>query len=503
MCKFARSGQKSEVFEENEKLKIFSAYAIVRNIPKAYHARDLREYFSEFVENEEFRCFHYRHRPEIQIHSDEAEPSTSKDTKRFCCVVSFSDVSQRAAFIAQYHKKFWTDKNGQEIPLKCFIFPLKPYETSSDAKGVPANLDFRSLIELRPPSIMPHGNVGTPTKYFLEQIRQCKLPPSILKNLGIKAKRRLNKYGAVHLNYSECQKSPRELAKMAGSFHRYVIPSASEPMNINESLLDPETCTPEELAASRREPDNDEGPDDDRDECEEWERHEALHDDVTEQERTKPKKYEEEQEVTWEKGGPGLVWHMDTSFWREIEEGTDSDWKWADDWDVDYSVYYDRKDGDLDAKQAVEMLEDQKLRSGEINQSVFDKKKERKRPFSRLQRVSSDLGFGAFEAHSKGIGSKIMKRCGWSPGTGLGPHGVGRQEAIGVEFEEADNVQIGSERKGLGYRGEKLQRANFGRRSTHTIATKYDTQSETDDGADTMDKVLRREEPTVMKYRSP
>ncbi|VDK57417.1 unnamed protein product [Gongylonema pulchrum] len=130
MCKLTRRGRKSEVFEENEKLKIFSVYAIVRNIPKAYHARNLREYFSEFVENGEFRCFHYRHRPEIQIHSDEAEPSTSKDTKRFCCVVSFSDVSQRAAFIAQYHKKFWTDKNGQEIPLKCFIFPLKPYEVS-------------------------------------------------------------------------------------------------------------------------------------------------------------------------------------------------------------------------------------------------------------------------------------------------------------------------------------------------------------------------------------
>lgn len=67
-------------------------------------------------------------------------------------------------------------------------------------------------------------------------------------------------------------------------------------------------------------------------------------------------------QVTWEKGGPGLVWYTDTFFWKELEEGIDSDWKWADDWDVDYSVYYDRKDGDLDAKQSVEMLEDQKLR---------------------------------------------------------------------------------------------------------------------------------------------
>lgn len=32
------------------------------------------------------------------------------------------------------------------------------------------NSDFRSLIELRPPSLMPFGNVGTPTNFFLEQV---------------------------------------------------------------------------------------------------------------------------------------------------------------------------------------------------------------------------------------------------------------------------------------------------------------------------------------------
>lgn len=37
-------------------------------------------------------------------------------------------------------------------------------------EGLHSNLDFRSLIELKPPILMPHGNVGTPTKYFLEQV---------------------------------------------------------------------------------------------------------------------------------------------------------------------------------------------------------------------------------------------------------------------------------------------------------------------------------------------
>lgn len=64
-------------------------------------------------------------------------------------------------------------------------------------------------------------------------------------------------------------------------------------------------------------------------------RHEALHDDVTEHERTKQAKFEQEMEVlwgmecciqrrgvqvTWEKGGPGLVWEMDKAKWDEMEK---------------------------------------------------------------------------------------------------------------------------------------------------------------------------------------
>lgn len=118
--------------------------------------------------------------------------------------------------------------------------------------------------------------------------------------------------------------------------------------------------------------------DDDR--CEEWERHEALHDDVTSQERTKERLYEEEIELKWEKGGSGLVFYTDAQFWQEEEGGTmyllvsfanifwlmkfpscnkivhpfsccsfhpfdfypDFDEQTADDWDVDMSVYYDK-----------------------------------------------------------------------------------------------------------------------------------------------------------------
>lgn len=59
--------------------------------------------------------------------------------------------------------------------------------------------------------------------------------------------------------------------------------------------------------------------DDDR--GEEWERHEALHEDVTGQERTTERLFEEEIELKWEKGGSGLVFYTDAQFWQEEEGG--------------------------------------------------------------------------------------------------------------------------------------------------------------------------------------
>ncbi|KAM3719266.1 G patch domain-containing protein [Dirofilaria immitis] len=451
------------------------AYAIVRNIPKAYHAKHLRNFFSYSVENGQFHCFHYRHRPEVHIDNDEDEPTTSKKYERFCCVISFKNEEDRDACIKYYHLKFWIDNEGFQMPLMCFIFPLKAYEVSNTSSQMSTNLNFRSFIELRPPSLMPFGNVGTPTKYFLEQIRLCKLPPTVLTKLDIKTKKWIGKYGAVCFRYDKNDEEGK-------------ITSSSPDLNL---------CTPEEIV-DKFGLEDDNGLEND-DSCEEWERHETLHDDITEQERIKPRKYETEQEVTWEKGGPGLVWYTDSFFWKELEEGTDNDWKWVDDWNVDYSIYYDRKDGDLDAKQSVAMREDQKLESGEVIHSLF-KKIRRKRCYKSIDWPSPVINFGQFEIHTRGIGSKIMKSYGWSPGLGLGPHSLGRLETVSVEIEEVGSAQTSNERSGLGYRGEKLQRTGFFKPKNHTIATKYD-QWDFVDSSNSMSKVLRREKANFMKYR--
>ena len=50
---------------------------------------------------------------------------------------------------------------------------------------------------------MPQGNVGTPTKFFMDMIQACKLPPRIIKKLGLTfPKTRTNKkYGNVPFDY--------------------------------------------------------------------------------------------------------------------------------------------------------------------------------------------------------------------------------------------------------------------------------------------------------------
>lgn len=67
--------------------------------------------------------------------------------------------------------------------------------------------------------------------------------------------------------------------------------------------------------------------DDDDDTCEEWERHESLHEDITSQGRTKERLFEEEIELKWEKGGSGLVFYTDAAFWDAQEGGMESIFK--------------------------------------------------------------------------------------------------------------------------------------------------------------------------------
>ncbi|PAV63488.1 hypothetical protein WR25_01441 isoform B [Diploscapter pachys] len=359
---------------------------------------------------------------------------------------------------------------GMEIPNRCFVNAIKVVKTSEAASSdTLTEADIKNLIELKPPIQMPQGNVGTPSEYFHEQIRLCKLPPSVIAKLGIQSGRRIRKFEAVPFQYSGNQDEEEDYEDEPESEENSKKEETQKDNSINEEEdpLDPTS----KIEAQQNYPDNDEGPDNDDDQCEEWERHEALHNDVTEQERTKERHYEEEMEIVWEKGGPGLVWYTDTNFWDETEKGTDCDWNWADDWDVDYSVYYEGKSaGELDARQAVEMREDEELRSGKIEKSVFTKKVTNSQGRGARKRRHSGSTVDDIEKHTKGIGSKLLSRMGWKAGKGLGAQEQGRVEPVAVDLEE--DGQSGREKKGFGYRGEKLQRTGFQKQpKRHLIAS--------------------------------
>ncbi|VDO30626.1 unnamed protein product [Haemonchus placei] len=402
-------------------------YCTIRNIPSWMRSKDLRRYFSDFTENEKFHCFHYRHRPELHAETG------NKKTATCCCVVSFASSALRSEFIRDYHGRHWMNNEGMEIPRRCFVTAIKLANASEGTSDSLTRADLRQLIELRPPAVMPNGNVGTPTSYFMEQIRLCRLPVSLIPKLGLKTNRRKRKYESVEFHYSS--EEGDESTKEYNGVHIQTSPS-----------------------------------DDDDDQCEEWERHEALHDDVTEQDRIKPRKYEEEMEVTWEKGGPGLVWFTDKNYWDEREKGTDCDWAWADDWDVDYSVYYEGKSaGSKDAHDAVEIREDEAKRSGKLEESVFTKKS--KPSGSNRKRRNSDTDVVDIEQYNKGIGSKLLGRMGWKPGSGLGRSQQGRVDPVAIQLEE--DGQSSLEKKGFGYHGEKMMRTGFMKQpKVHAIASR-------------------------------
>ena len=130
------------------------AHAVVRNIPGDYHSSDLRNFFSQFLESGGFDCFHFRHRPEIQVFSTN-EKSSHKDVSiqntlsstsfedrhgnsktcesgsdnltqktTLCCVVRLLETKLEQ-LIRMYHRKHWLDRNGDSMRPLCIIHPVR------------------------------------------------------------------------------------------------------------------------------------------------------------------------------------------------------------------------------------------------------------------------------------------------------------------------------------------------------------------------------------------
>ncbi|XP_004478821.1 G patch domain-containing protein 3 isoform X1 [Dasypus novemcinctus] len=493
-----------------------AVYLVVSGIPSALRSAQLRSYFSQFREQRGggFLCFHYRHRPErapSQAAADSAlaptspasegqvlaqtsaastrclsaRKSASVQTRTCCCVVSVRGASQAQKFLRMYSGRRWLDSQGTWLPGRCLIRRLRlptetsglasfPFKTRKELQSQKADseaftlADLRQLPELNPPVLMPNGNVGTPLRVFLELIRACRLPPRIITQLQLQFPKTgsSRRYGNVPFEYEDSEAVEQE---------DLVYTAEGEEIPQGDCLAGT-TASPCGEPEEEEEEEEESHSDDDEDRCEEWERHEALHEDVTRQERTTERLFEEEIELKWEKGGSGLVFYTDAQFWQE-EEG-DFDEQTADDWDVDMSVYYDRDGGDKDARDSVQMRLEQRLRDGQEDGSVIQRQ------------------VGTFERHTKGIGRKVMEQQGWAEGWGLGSRCSGVPEALDSDGQHPRC------KRGLGYHGEKLQPFGQLKKSRGTglglISTIYDEPLPQDQG----ESLLRRQPPTSMKFRT-
>uniref|UniRef100_A0A8C3UIN7 G-patch domain containing 3 n=1 Tax=Catharus ustulatus TaxID=91951 RepID=A0A8C3UIN7_CATUS len=310
---------------------------------------------------------------------------------------------------------------------------------------------------------MPFGNVGTPLSVFLELIRACRLPPLVIKKLQLDFPRTgsSRRYGNVPFQYQNTETVAEE--------ERVYTAAGDEIMEGEEPMTQP--AQPEEDEEEQGREEEESHSDDDNDTCEEWERHEALHEDVTQQQRERERLFEEEIELKWEKGGSGLVFYTDAQFWQEQDGG-----------DLvlpPVLVLWGKYGGDKDARDSVQMWLEQRLRDGLEDGAV----------------AVPGQHIGTFERHTKGFGRKVLEQQGWTEGLGLGSSNSGMAEALDNEGQHPRC------KRGLGYHGEKLP--TFIRRkkprgdTSVVISTIYDDPEPQDMG----DQLLRRQPPTAMKYR--
>ena len=491
-------------------------YTLISQIPLEFRTPDLRNFFSHSIETEAFACFNYRHRPD-------------KSGLFNVCVCK---VRQHKfdELVALYNKKNWLNSAGMLHKSRCLIVRVKVKrdsdESSTTTKTMLSESEVDKLLEFqRIPTWMPQGNVGTPTGTFMQYINQCVMPQSLIARLGLNVKHwrkyKKRKYTNVQYKYEEeeedgqgCQEEQQcvDVAFTAGG--EKISGETDDELTIKEAnerrkfLLESQS----QSKSQSRENEEDEEDEDLGQELEEWERHEALHDDVTKQDRTSPYFFEHEIELKWEKGGSGLVFYTDENFWKE-HEGKDFDAETADDLDVDMSVYYEPDGGDQDSRQLVEMSRLDMLRAG-AGPELFEgdeslSKRVRLNPFhawppskTRSERTTTT---GSFERYTRGVGRRVLERCGWREGEPLGlPARSGIREALDESAGKAPR-----DRAGVGYFGQRVDRAGLieaGRRRRERerrsapfyVASKFDRdEEEFSSGADSL---LRRSELPI-KYR--
>lgn len=87
-------------------------YYIIGNIPSQFRSADLRAYFSQFTEKKGFKCFHYRHRPQVAM----AATDESVDPKsNYCCCIVKVEPNMVDEFLHLYDNQTWELADGELV----------------------------------------------------------------------------------------------------------------------------------------------------------------------------------------------------------------------------------------------------------------------------------------------------------------------------------------------------------------------------------------------------
>jgi len=428
---------------------------IVRNIPKSWRSHHLRNYFYHSVQKEHFATFHFKHRSEFtKFEGDSCQTS--------CCVIELAaDVS--CSFLALYNRRNWVFLNGKVLREKCIITRFQV--GANNAQRAPQSLqemrqesrsrtdeqftesDAQHLPELNPPRyVFPRGNVGTTDDEFRRLISTCRLPTSVMKSLKLELSRTkpFRRYQRLPHHYNDQIVTIPERERIVHTKDGHDIPIPDKvPHTEKETTsskvqveMEVDMSIDTEVIAISSE-------DDEEDDfgMEGWEIHQALNDDASLSRRnhtlteeniqssagTKERAFEADIELTWEKGGSGLVFYTDQAYWKEkTSDGDIFDEEGFVQWDQDNSAFYDPHGGDKDAKDFVNMQRHRLRRAGI--------------PEAKL---STSL--------IQSFGGKILKSQGWSEGGRVGLGDSGLHDPICPEYRHPKNV------RGLGYRGVKIK----------------------------------------------
>ena len=183
---------------EIEKNKV--VVILILNIPRSFGSGDLRRFFTSFVESERFKYFHYKRRPLQKLQPSILKSIKDVDNKQLptslsdgesltnCCLIKISD-DDFDDFVSLYENKNWFGRKEVENDTLCYFSRINSMLCDSELEG---------LMEFRPPKLMPRGNVGTTTKFFLDAINSCQMPSSLIKKLDLDfPQSRSRRYGNV------------------------------------------------------------------------------------------------------------------------------------------------------------------------------------------------------------------------------------------------------------------------------------------------------------------